>query len=57
MSTPPTFVIFRVTTTTITVLLLLLLGLGLAGHGPFDGLSPLTSHAIGWLRANTGLRL
>lgn len=57
MKTPPTFVIVRAATSAITLFLLLLLGLGLAGHGPLDSLHALTSHAIDWLRSNTGLAL
>jgi len=52
---PRTFVLFRAAAASATVLLLLLAGFGLAGHGLFHGLGGITSHALSWLRANTGL--
>jgi hypothetical protein len=54
MNTPPTFIIFRITSATITVLALLLVGVGLSGRGPAGGLGALTTHLTGWLRDNTG---
>jgi hypothetical protein len=53
MRTPPTFVIFRVSTAAITILVLLLFGLGLGGRGPLYGLGALASHAVNWVRDNT----
>jgi hypothetical protein len=55
MTTPPTFVIYRSAIAGVTVLLLLLFALGLGGIGPMDGLHALTSHAVSWFRAQTGM--
>ena len=55
MTTLPTFVIFRAAAAAVTVLLLLLLGLGMSGQGPLHGLGGITSHAVSWLRVNTGV--